>query len=130
MSDDTSSGALSRREFLHAAGAGAVVAGLGLGGTSTQAFANGAAVTSGGAPATPYNIIFILVDQERLFRPGELPAGFALPAHERLMRDGTTFVNHRINTCVCTPSRSVVYTGRHIQQTKMFDNTNFPWITS
>src|SRR5262249_41553216 len=28
------------------------------------------------------------------------------------------------------PSRSVVYTGRHIQQTRMFDNTNFPWITS
>jgi len=39
-------------------------------------------------------------------------------------------VNHRINSCVCTPSRSVIYTGRHIQQTGMFDNTNFPWITS
>jgi arylsulfatase len=31
---------------------------------------------------------------------------------------------------VCTPSRSVLYTGRHIQHTKMFDNTNFPWISS
>src|SRR5262245_31165370 len=90
----------------------------------------GAAAASGGAPATPYNILFILVDQERLFRPGELPAGFALPAHERLMRQGTSFLNHRINSCVCTPSRSVIYTGRHIQQTKMFDNTNFPWTAS
>jgi arylsulfatase A-like enzyme len=130
MSDETRSAALSRRDFMQAAGAGAVAAGLGLGGHSAQASATAAAATSSGAPATPYNIIFILVDQERLFRPGELPAGFPLPAHERLARDGTSFVNHRINSCVCTPSRSVIYTGRHIQQTRMFDNTNFPWITS
>jgi arylsulfatase A-like enzyme len=77
-----------------------------------------------------YNILFILTDQERFFRPGELPQGYSLPAQERLMKRGTTFINHRINSCVCTPSRSVIYTGQHIQQTKMFDNTNFPWITS
>ena len=40
------------------------------------------------------------------------------------------FENHQINSCVCTSSRSVLYTGQHIQQTKMFDNTNFPWISS
>ena len=78
----------------------------------------------------PYNILFILTDQERFFRPGELPVGYSLPAHERLKKHGTTFLNHRINSCVCTPSRSVVYTGQHIQQTGMFDNTNFPWIKS
>jgi arylsulfatase A-like enzyme len=80
--------------------------------------------------AGQYNILFILTDQERRFRPGELPADLALPAHERLRRQGTTFLNHTINSCVCTPSRSVIYTGRHIQQTRMFDNTNFPWIQS
>jgi len=80
--------------------------------------------------AQPYNILFLLVDQERLFRPGELPAGYRLPAHERLMKRGTTFVNHRICPCVCTPSRSVLYTGQHIQHTRMFDNTNFPWTES
>jgi len=78
----------------------------------------------------PYNILFIVTDQERLFRPGELPVGYHLTAHERLTKQGTTFVNHQINSCVCTPSRSVIYTGRHIQHTRMFDNTNFPWITS
>jgi arylsulfatase len=31
---------------------------------------------------------------------------------------------------VCTPSRSVLYTGQHIQHTGMFDNTNVPWINS
>ncbi len=78
----------------------------------------------------PYNIVFILTDQERYFRPDELPAGYTLPARERLARNGVVFENHRINSCVCTPSRSVIYTGRHIQQTKMFDNTNFPWMSS
>jgi len=58
MSDATKSGALSRRDFIHAAGAGAVAAGLGLGGTSAQASATRATAASGGAPAAPYNIIF------------------------------------------------------------------------
>jgi arylsulfatase len=40
------------------------------------------------------------------------------------------FENHRINSCVCTSSRSVIYTGLHIQQTGMFDNANFPWSRS
>ena len=82
------------------------------------------------APAGPPNILFLLTDQERYFRPGELPPDYALPAHQRLLRRGTAFVNHRINSCVCTSSRSVIYTGQHIQHTGMFDNTNFPWITS
>jgi arylsulfatase A-like enzyme len=122
---------IARREFLKVAGAGA--ASLGLGAPATPALAQSAssmAAGSGTAPAGPYNILFVLVDQERRFAPGELPVGFALPAHERLAKGGTTFLNHRINTCVCTPSRSVVYTGQHMQHTKMFDNTNFPWIQS
>ena len=122
-------GRASRRQFLRTAGLGALALGVGakpdMVGARTDA--TGARAASTGAP---YNILFILTDQERFFRPGELPAGYRLPAHERLMKQGTTFVNHRINSCVCTPSRSVVYTGRHIQQTRMFDNTNFPWIAS
>lgn len=82
------------------------------------------------AEKQPYNILFILTDQERHFRPGELPDGYELPAHERLRKAGTYFTNHRIASCVCTSSRSVIYTGQHIQKTKMFDNTNFPWIKS
>jgi arylsulfatase len=124
----------SRRDFLRIAGLGAMTLGLG---TSVagggEAFASGEPghSASGKARGTgPFNILFILTDQERHFRPGELPAGYSLPAHERLRTQGTTFVNHRINSCVCTPSRSVLYTGQHIQHTQMFDNTNFPWISS
>ena len=87
-------------------------------------------VEQGQGQGATYNIVFILTDQERYFRPDELPAGYTLPARERLAKNGVVFENHRINSCVCTPSRSVIYTGRHIQQTRMFDNTNFPWISS
>ncbi|PWB63537.1 MAG: twin-arginine translocation pathway signal protein [Betaproteobacteria bacterium] len=119
----------SRRDFLRTASLGAAALGLGLptGVTAASAPAARAAAEPQGGP---YNILFFLVDQERRFRPGELPVGLSLPARERLAKQGTTFVNHRINSCVCTPSRSVLYTGQHIQHTKMFDNTNFPWITS
>jgi arylsulfatase len=131
--DDAMSTKYTRRDFLAKTGLGAVALGLG-----AQQGAAAALPTTGGAPAAakpgaaggPYNVVFILTDQERFFRPEKLPQGYSLPAHERLMQRGTVFTNHTINSCVCTPSRSVVYTGRHIQQTGMFDNTNFPWIQS
>jgi len=121
---------VSRRDFLRTAGLSAIALGVGITGEAAGAAAGAPIARSPVRASGPYNILFILTDQERFFLPGELPAGYTLPAHERLMKQGTTFVNHRINSCVCTPSRSVVYTGRHIQQTRMFDNTNFPWITS
>ena len=132
--DHDSRQAVSRRDFLRIAGSGAAALGLG----ASAAAQNGAAapeatvasVPGGTGAGGPYNILFILTDQERFFRPGELPADYTLPAHAQLMKRGTTFVNHRINSCVCTPSRSVLYTGQHIQHTRMFDNTNFPWIGS
>jgi arylsulfatase len=132
MSDEQWTGdETSRREFFRVAGmsTAALALGPGAAGGASQATDAGSAGTTP-AHAGPFNILFILTDQERFFRPGELPAGFRLPAHERLMARGTTFVNHRINSCVCTPSRSVIYTGMHIQQTGMFDNSNFPWIKS
>ncbi|MBV8145776.1 MAG: sulfatase-like hydrolase/transferase [Gammaproteobacteria bacterium] len=128
--DEVDSG---RRETLKVMGAGAVTAaggmsvlGAGFAAAGEPHPARPAAAATGG----PYNILFILTDQERYFRPGELPGDYALPAHERLAKQGTVFENHQINSAVCTSSRSVLYTGRHIQQTKMFDNTNFPWIAS
>ena len=132
-SKDSSKPSYTRREFLRTASAGAVTLGLGTGGIA--AAQSSSAAGAPGLPVSPdargpYNIVFILTDQERFFRPGELPAGYSLPAHERLMQRGTVFTNHTINSCVCTPSRSVVYTGQHIQHTRMFDNTNFPWIQS
>ena len=111
MNNNNDTSGLSRRDFLQLASAGATA--LGLGGAGA---AQAAAAKSGARPAAaahgPYNILFILTDQERFFRPGELPVGFHLPAHERLMKNGVTFTNHRINSCVCTSSRSVTALSR------------------
>jgi len=121
----------SRRGFIKTVGAGTVsasLAGSGVVGSSAALAASSAPGVPLGKPAAGgYNILFIVTDQERFFRPGELPKDYRLPAHERLAKRGVVFENHRINSCVCTSSRSVLYTGRHIQQTKMFDNANFPW---
>jgi arylsulfatase len=119
----------TRRDFLRITATGAALAGCAdLGGRAAAEAQPGA--SRPGAVTGPCNILFLLTDQERFFRPGELPSDLRLPAHERLTQRGTTFVNHRINSCVCTPSRSVLYTGQHIQRTRMFDNTNFPWVAS
>lgn len=122
---------IDRRNLLKVAATGMASATLGVSlpaGAATQ-LQDKTSATPRSEPGA-YNILFVLTDQERYFRKGELPEGYRLPAHERLARKGVVFENHRINSCVCTPSRSVIYTGRHIQQTKMFDNTNFPWIGS
>ena len=111
---------LTRRSFVKTAGAAGLAAGTRILGGPAQA----------ADPSKPRNILFILTDQERHFRSGELPSDYRLPGHERLKRAGVTFENHQVASCVCTPSRSVVYTGQHIQHTGMFDNTNFPWIGS
>ncbi len=129
--NEDNAGGLSRRELLKAAGLGGLALGLGsslLGRDSAVTVAEAAAAQplDGRARSGPYNILFILTDQERYF--DAYPPGLRLPGRERLMRSGVTFTNHQICTAVCTPSRSVILTGQHIQHTRMFDNTNFPWV--
>ena len=75
---------------------------------------------------TQPNILMIVTDQE--YAHQSLPAGFVLPNRDRIRARGVTFDNHQATTTVCTPSRSVMYTGRHTPHTRMFDNTNFAWI--
>jgi len=122
----------SRRQFLKATGAGAL--GLGIGsamiGHNSLARADGNSgppfAASGGEPGGPYNVLFILTDQER-YLPELLGKG-VWPGRDRLANMGVTFTNHQVCSMVCTPSRSTIFTGRHIQHTGMFDNTNFPWV--
>ena len=110
---------LSRREFIKSTGSAAVVAAaaMGLPG-SRAAFAK---------DPSRYNILMIVTDQERYLWPDERPNGYQLPGQEKLASRGVVFENHHIASCVCTPSRAVLYTGQHIQKNGMFDNTNFPW---
>ena len=71
-----------------------------------------------------YNILLITCDQERYFERYPFP----VPGRERLMKTGITFTNHQNTANVCTPSRSVMYTGLHMPHTRMFDNLGFPWM--
>jgi arylsulfatase A-like enzyme len=72
------------------------------------------------------NIMLIVTDQE--YAHQTLPEGVSLPNRDRLKARGVTFNNHQVTTTVCTPSRSVMYTGQHTPHTRMFDNTNLAWI--
>lgn len=72
-----------------------------------------------------YNIIFITVDQEHYFE--EYPDGTDYKARALLKSMGTTFEKHYACSNMSTSSRSVIYTGTHVNETKMIDNTDFPW---
>lgn len=76
--------------------------------------------------ATRPNILMIVTDQE--YAHQALPAGVTLPNRNRLHNRGVTFNNQQVTTTVCTPSRSVMWTGQHTPFTRMVDNTNLAWI--
>jgi len=127
MADVTKPG-YSRRDFFKATGAAGSIAAMGpVVGQSAASAASRVVASTTTNPGKPYNILFILTDQERYFDPASLPDGYTLPGRERLQRQGVTFMNHQIGTCVCSSSRSVIYTGQHVQQTGVFDNLRFPW---
>ncbi len=73
-----------------------------------------------------FNFLVITTDQE--YAHQSLPAGVTLPNRDRLRSRGVTFNNHQVTTTVCTPSRSVMWTGQHTPFTRMIDNTNLAWI--
>jgi arylsulfatase len=108
----------SRRDFVKYTGSAALAAaGLGLPGSPNVLAQDGGR----------YNILMIVTDQERYLTSADLPDGYRLPGQEKLASRGVVFENHQVASCVCTPSRAVIYTGQHIQNNGMFDNTNFPW---
>ncbi len=123
----------ARRDFLKQAGVAMASAGLvpsamsatGAASPTRHAADDGYIMPTEAPTVAPkgYNILFILTDQERHFDKWPFP----VPGRERLRREGVTFMNHQIAACVCSPSRSVVYTGQHIQHTRVFDNCGIPW---
>lgn len=128
--DNTTKG-ITRRDFLQTAGMATLAMGSGalsLTPGTAQARQSSTDKTNPGGLINPkqYNVLFIMTDQER-YLPELLGKGY-WPGRDRLAKMGTTFENHQVNSMVCTPSRSVIFTGQHIQHTRMFDNTDFPWI--
>lgn len=70
------------------------------------------------------NILILMVDQERAW--DTLPAELAMPNHHRIAARGTHFDQMHVTSPLCTPSRSVFWTGQHVQHTGVQDNTNVP----
>jgi arylsulfatase len=70
-----------------------------------------------------YNILFITADQQHYF--AEDPEGTNWKARQLLSELGTTFEKHYSCSNMSTSSRSVMFTGTHITDTGMIDNTDF-----
>lgn len=115
-----------RRRFLKVSAAAvtaAVAPAVSMSATSSQRISAQEAPSAQPDLPAGYNILFVLVDQERYF--DEWP--FSVPGRERLKKSGVSFINHQIAACVCSPSRSTIYTGQHMQHTGVFDNAGLPW---
>jgi arylsulfatase len=72
------------------------------------------------------NILMIVTDEERAVLPRA--EGYALPARERIAARGTTFERYYTASAQCSSARSVIYTGRHLPLTEIYDNDNMPYI--
>ena len=75
---------------------------------------------------TAPNILLITTDEERFRIPR--PAGFSLPARERIAEAGVSFRRHYAASTQCSSARSVLYTGRHVPVTQIYDNDNMPYV--
>jgi arylsulfatase A-like enzyme len=79
-------------------------------------------------PTTPGerrpNVLLILVDQMRL--PRWFPAALALPAYDRLRREGRVFSNAFVSANPCSPSRAGIVTGLHYTQHGVHSNVVGP----
>src|SRR6516162_1386182 len=81
---------------------------------------------TGGAAKPPYNIIFVISDQEadHLLVTGD----FELPARAELRRRGVDFRNHYIASAMCTPSRAAFLSGQPPQVNGLFDQMELGYV--
>jgi arylsulfatase A-like enzyme len=80
-----------------------------------------------GAPGKPpYNIVFIVVDQQT----HQLHGGpeYTLPGTDTIARNGVTFQNHYIASAMCSPSRATFLTGRPPQYHHVIDQMQFDFV--
>ena len=66
------------------------------------------------------NVLLILTDQERSWET--LPRSFRLPQRDRFLDRAVNFSNHHITSLSCGPSRAVIFTGQHVQKTRVTEN--------
>jgi choline-sulfatase len=103
---------LSRRALIKASGAALLGGATALAGLPLpSASGAGASVSQASLRPRP-NIVIILTDQER--QPRHWPTGWAeanLPNRKRIADKGLSFSRAFCNTCMCSASRSTLFTG-------------------
>lgn len=72
------------------------------------------------------NILLIVTDEQRFNLPQA--DGWSLPGQERIAERGVTFTRNYAGATMCSSSRSVLYTGRHMPITEIHDNDNMPYV--
>jgi arylsulfatase A-like enzyme len=83
-------------------------------------------VRKGPADKPPYNIVFIIVDQQT----HQLLGGpeYKLQGTDRIARNGVSFANHYIASAQCSPSRATFLTGRPPQYHHVIDQMQFDFV--
>jgi arylsulfatase A-like enzyme len=78
------------------------------------------------AQEPPYNIVFIIVDQQT----HQLLGGpdYTLPGTNKIAQNGVTFLNHYIASAQCSPSRATFLTGRPPQIHHVIDQMQFDFV--
>ena len=104
---------ITRREF--SKGVAATAAGITIAKATDMAQAQQMANSS-----NKKNVLIIMMDQERAW--ATMPKGLSLPIREKFASEALSFEEYTIGTLSCAPSRSVIYTGRHVQETTIFTN--------
>ena len=72
----------------------------------------------------PPNILLLVSDQER--QRDWLPPGVPLPARQRLLDQSLEFRRHYTHTSPCSPSRATLFTGLHMDQHGVAENSSYP----
>ena len=129
MKDSESKATVNRRDLLVGASTLAAAA-LGMPSVADASPSAQAAqeqpVRRGPADAPPYNIVFIIVDQQthKLLGGPE----YKLQGTDRIARNGVSFVNHYIASAQCSPSRATFLTGRPPQFHHVIDQMQFDFV--
>jgi arylsulfatase len=78
---------------------------------------------TGATGKPPYNIVFIVVDQQTYRLLGG--SDYSLPALNAIASHGVTFQNHYIASAMCSPSRASFLTGRPPQFHHVIDQMQY-----
>jgi arylsulfatase len=91
-----------------------------------QAPASWAQTVKSSTDKPPYNVVFIIVDQQTY----RLLAGsdYSLSALDAIARHGVRFENHYIATAMCSPSRATFLTGRPPQFHHVIDQMQYSFV--